>query len=592
MKLFVCLVLFLLFIPIVIAKEYHLPLLAVKETEGGFKGSTADLYLEVKEGRGRVFLETYPLTKLDTQMSTRFAKEIACSELDYDCNKFDFIYTIKSSSVIVGGPSAGAAITLVTIAALEDLDINNNITITGTINSGGLIGPVGGLKEKIEAASDVGIKKVLIPNGEIVVEEGNISVLDENSNESEKNISKINLFDYGKKLGIDVIEISTVKEALVYMTGKNIQDSNNSLEIDKKYLETMKSVTEDLCRRSKDLIDKTAKINLTKYEKDIFENSLNLTERSKKAFESEKYYSAASYCFGANTKLSYLILKNSSLTNTQILDKITEVKSSIKKKDLELENKTIRTITDLETYMIVKERLNEAEESINKVLELKNLTEKIENIAYSVERLNSADSWSSFFDKGTKEYSINSDQIKDSCINKIYEAEERNEYLKLLTEIALESTQMDIDAAKKDFENKSYELCLFKASKAKAESDVILNTLGTEESDLKETTEKRLEVIRNNIIKEQKKGIFPVVGYSYYEYADDLKDNDIYSSMLFTEYSLELSNLDIYFKKDGKNVNFMLILEKNIMKTVIFAFSLGILIGINIGKINSKNHRK
>ena len=125
--------LIILFLPFVYASE--IPLLAVKQTQEGFVGSSANLQLEIKDGDGRVFLDTYPLTKLDTQMSTRFAKEIACKDLE--CNNKDFIYTIKSDSVIVGGPSAGAAITLLTIAELENLDIKKGVSITGTINSGG-----------------------------------------------------------------------------------------------------------------------------------------------------------------------------------------------------------------------------------------------------------------------------------------------------------------------------------------------------------------------------------------------------------------------------------------------------------------------
>ena len=54
----------------------HLTLLAVQETPNGtYVGSTADLYLELRDGTGRVFLDTSPLTKVDTQISTRYAKE-------------------------------------------------------------------------------------------------------------------------------------------------------------------------------------------------------------------------------------------------------------------------------------------------------------------------------------------------------------------------------------------------------------------------------------------------------------------------------------------------------------------------------------
>ena len=64
----------ILLLPSVNAKEGHMRLLAVSETENGQEGGIADLFLEIEEGSGRVFLETFPLTRLDTQISTRFAK--------------------------------------------------------------------------------------------------------------------------------------------------------------------------------------------------------------------------------------------------------------------------------------------------------------------------------------------------------------------------------------------------------------------------------------------------------------------------------------------------------------------------------------
>src|SRR3989338_4195875 len=68
----------ILLMPVAFAKQGHMKLLAVRETETGYEGGIADLYLEIKPGSGRVFLETFPLTRTDTQMSTRFAKAIAC----------------------------------------------------------------------------------------------------------------------------------------------------------------------------------------------------------------------------------------------------------------------------------------------------------------------------------------------------------------------------------------------------------------------------------------------------------------------------------------------------------------------------------
>ena len=102
----------------------HISLLAVTEKDGILEGYVADLSLELsKGGNGRVFMDTIPLTKLDTQISTRFAKEIACDLLDIDCSNYDFIYTIHAESNIIGGPSAGAAITVLTLSSLKGMTL-------------------------------------------------------------------------------------------------------------------------------------------------------------------------------------------------------------------------------------------------------------------------------------------------------------------------------------------------------------------------------------------------------------------------------------------------------------------------------------
>ena len=92
-------------------------------------------------------------------MSTRFAKAMACDITNKDCSNYDFFYTITADSSIIAGPSAGAALSVLTVAMLQNWNYNEEYAITGTINSGGLIGPVGGLKEKIEGAKKAGLVK-------------------------------------------------------------------------------------------------------------------------------------------------------------------------------------------------------------------------------------------------------------------------------------------------------------------------------------------------------------------------------------------------------------------------------------------------
>jgi len=57
----------------VMAGQGHTSLLATTEPFKG--GVSADLFLETKPGSGKIFIESYPLTKIDTQISTRFAKD-------------------------------------------------------------------------------------------------------------------------------------------------------------------------------------------------------------------------------------------------------------------------------------------------------------------------------------------------------------------------------------------------------------------------------------------------------------------------------------------------------------------------------------
>src|SRR3989338_3663756 len=130
MLFFLFIILTLLLMPGIFAKQGHMKLLAVKETENGYEGGIADLYLEIKPGSGRVFLETFPLTRTDTQMSTRFAKAIACDIIEKDCDDTDFFYTITADSAIIAGPSAGASIAILTVAMLDDLRLNEDYAIT------------------------------------------------------------------------------------------------------------------------------------------------------------------------------------------------------------------------------------------------------------------------------------------------------------------------------------------------------------------------------------------------------------------------------------------------------------------------------
>jgi predicted S18 family serine protease len=65
--------------------------------------------------------------------------------------------------ITIDGGSAGALITGMIAAGLTDKEINSSTLITGTINSDGTVGKIGGLDRKADAAADFGAKILLVP---------------------------------------------------------------------------------------------------------------------------------------------------------------------------------------------------------------------------------------------------------------------------------------------------------------------------------------------------------------------------------------------------------------------------------------------
>ena len=128
-------------------------------------GIATMLEVQAAPGNGRILTNIDKLLFwVDTQYSMQVAKQVAENITGINADKFDLVYTIKTNNAtIVGGPSAGAALTIATIAALEHKEPRKDVMITGTINGDGSIGKVGGVLEKARAAKSVGADLFLVP---------------------------------------------------------------------------------------------------------------------------------------------------------------------------------------------------------------------------------------------------------------------------------------------------------------------------------------------------------------------------------------------------------------------------------------------
>jgi len=449
--------------------------------------------------------------------------------------------------------------TVITILTLKGMEIDDSISMTGTINSGNLIGQVGGVKDKISAASEVGVKKVLIPFGEV---------------EYEDNVS-INFTQHGFLNQVDVIEVKNIDEALFEFTGKRFRNiSNESIEIDKEYNEIMKDVSDDLCYRMKNLMDdvKDAEEDLNE---SIFEEIIKESEELSKEGD---YYSAASRCFSTNINLKYRSIDELTIKD---YDKLQE---EIEMFEKEVSDMKIDTIPEFQTYMIIKERIREANSRFKlsfEVFKENNTLGKYE-FAFANERLISAMTWSKFFEMEGKELNLDKDVLKETCITKIKEAAERMQYVNSILPEGMVSYTY-IEEAREEYSNEEYALCINYASLAKSSSDVIISGAGASSEDvLKTIVKNKLDVARENIILEQEKGSFPILAYSYLEYSNNLIEDNIYSSLLFSQYALELSNFEIYFNDIEKSKLSLRPLELKKDYELFLVYIFGLITGIVI----------
>lgn len=249
-----------------------------------------------------------------------------------------------------------------------------------------------------------------------------------------------------------------------------------------------------------------------------------------------------------------------------------------------LSRQQIDTIADLQTLIIVKERLNDVKEQIKSFKELPAEKRKGDDIygllSYSEERYFSAVAWTAFFTMRGKIMLLDKEHIQQSCTQKILEAEERYQYVSLfIDESNIDALAKKIYSAKQASQNNEFELCLMKAIQAKGDANAVLSTLGLQKEELSSMLESKIVAVKRVIAENTAEEKFPILGYSYLQYASSLKDEDPVTALFYLEYALEMSDLSIYFPEEK---TFLELVPSRIpiTKEMLWGFLVGVMVTV------------
>ena len=130
-------------------------------------GDTLQIEVNVMPGKGEISLtgQLGDVMKESARAGITYIRSIISKygvEKEY-FEKHDFHIHIPEGAVPKDGPSAGITMATAIFSAITEKPVKASVAMTGEITLRGRVLPIGGLKEKILAAKNAGIKTVLVP---------------------------------------------------------------------------------------------------------------------------------------------------------------------------------------------------------------------------------------------------------------------------------------------------------------------------------------------------------------------------------------------------------------------------------------------
>lgn len=374
-----------------------IPLVADRMTDNGEEGAFLHAQVIVTNGTGHVFVDTNPYTQVDLQGSARIAAMVASDILELDQKSYDFYYIIGIDSPIIGGPSAGGALTVATIAAINNWTIKPGIAMTGMIDPDETIGPVGGISFKLKAAAARDTTLFLVPQGQLIENATNIN----NASVVPHIITgeAINLKELGKKLGVTVKEVNTIQDAVLEFTGHDISKPTISKTVfTQNYLDRLQPLALQLRNESESMYKNTSINNdIMINVQDLLEQAKDLQNQADDLVNNKKYYAATSLYFRSMINIltaQWEYQYNQEKDKEQYITNLSNsVGKQIKISEDDLDKFKSNGISDIQVIGAAESRITEANNTLENIKNLNNTDSIISSLAFAQQRARSAQWW-------------------------------------------------------------------------------------------------------------------------------------------------------------------------------------------------------
>ncbi len=505
-----------------------IPLVADRSTDNGDEGVLLTAQVIVTNGTGHVFVDTNPYTQVDLQGSARLAAMVASDVLGIDERAYDFYYIIDISSPIIGGPSAGGALTVATIAAINNWTLKPGVVMTGMINPDESIGPVGGIPYKLKAAAAKNATLFLIPQGQSTVTIQNTTsktngpfIINQVKTEN------VDVVLLGKKLNVTVNEVGTIQEAVLAFTGHDINISTfKGTILTPDYLELLKPLAARLKNESGNMYDATVSLvpddNFLKQAKQIQANANNM-------YDGKKYYAATSLYFNSiiDMRIAQWNYGYGKASNKEqyLTGLVNSVENQIQSSEKDLDNFKLYGVSDVGAVGAAESRITAARAKLEEAKSLNDSAEKIQSLAFANERARTAQWWLTLAEPAGK--IIPENTLKDRAGWYLSQAQSISTYVQaLLTESSghpvTGGVDYDIILAQQEMQRGYYSGAIFDSLQITVKSSTAIGLLGVQDANKK--IEQSASDAEAAINEARMNGVEPTLAVSAYEYAETMTD--------------------------------------------------------------------